>query len=462
MIAASLRSAPALPGADCAPPAVRGCPDCGWAQRLPALPPGSAARCRRCGAVLRRTWADPLRLALALNLGCLVLLAAGATNVLAVVQAEGRIRTAGLFSGPVALAQNGVWALGALVFATTVAAPLLVAGLSVYVLGGVRLRHPPPGLARAFAWRNRLRPWSMIEVFLVGYFVAYAKLGVLAQIEAGWGLLALFGFMVATIAGDAVLDPQAVWEAIAQRAPARPRRAADPAPSPASGSLPDLVCCGTCDLACRPAVPDARRGPDARCPRCGAALHRRKPNSVARTAALTLSALVLYVPANVFPVLTVIQVGRGAPSTILSGVWELAMSGDWSLAAIVFGASVAVPVLKILGLGAMLLVVLRRRPGPRQGGSRQQGHEDRHLRQAHLRHATALYRVIAVIGRWSMIDVFMESILSALVQFGTVAQVTTEPGALAFAATVLLTIFAAEGFDPRLMWMRRMRDAPER
>ena len=428
-------------------PALRSCRECGQAQRLPALPPGSTARCLRCGALLRQTWADPLRLALALNLSCLVLLAAGATNVLAVVQAEGRIRTAGLFSGPAALAQNGVWPLGALVFATTVLAPLLVAGLSVYVLGGVRLRHPPPGLALAFAWRNRLRPWSMIEVFLVGYFVAYTKLGVLAQIEAGWGVLALFGFMVATIAGDAVLDPQAVWEAIARHAPPRPPQAAEPAPRPAAGPLPDLVCCGTCDLACRPARPDAPRGPnaprvpDARCPRCGSALHRRKPGSMTRTAALTLSALVFYVLANVFPVLTVVQTGRGSPSTILSGVWELAVAGNWSLTVIVFGASIAVPVLKILGLAAMMLIVLRRPPRSRPG---------------HLRQVTALYRVIAVIGRWSMIDVFMESILSALVQFGSVAQVTTEPGALAFAATVLLTIFAADGFDPRLMW-----DAPD-
>ena len=221
---------------------------------------------------------------MALNLSCLLLFAAGATNVLAVVQAEGRTRMAGLLSGPAALAQNGVWPLGALVFATTVLAPVLVAGLSAYVLGGVRLHRPPPGLAWAFAWRNRLRPWSMIEVFLVGYFVAYTKLGVLAQIEAGWGLLALFGFMVATIAGDAVLDPQAVWEAIARHAPARPAPATDPAPASGPGPLPDLICCGTCELACRPA------GPDVRCPRCGAALHRRKPDSLARTAALTLSA----------------------------------------------------------------------------------------------------------------------------------------------------------------------------
>ncbi len=427
---------PASSGATgCTAPAVRSCRECGQAQRLPALTPGAAAHCRRCGALLRHAWADPLALPLALNLACLVLFAAGASTALAVVDAEGRRRAAGLFSGPAALAQNGLWELGALVFATTVAVPPSVASLTVYVLGGLRLRRPPPGLAWAFRLRNRLRPWSMIEVFLVGCFVAFAKLGALVHTEPGPAFFALFGFMVATIAADVVLDPQAVWEAIARRAganashfaaPGVPKEAARPARSPGPG----LLCCPACDLTC-----EAPGGPlPGRCPRCAAVLHRRKPDSVARTAALALAALVFYVPANAFPVLTVIRLERGSPSTILGGVWELLAARQWFLALIVFGASVAVPVLKILGLGAMLASVLRRQP-------------------AHcLRHATALYRVISAIGRWSMIDIFMEALLSALVQFGGIATVTTDPGALAFAATVVLTILAAESFDPRLMW----------
>ena len=139
--------------------------------------------------------------------------------------------------------------------------------------------------------------------------------------------------------------------------------------------------------------------------------------------------------------LTVIQVGRGGPSTILGGVWELLAGREWSLAAIVFGASVAVPVLKILGLGTMVAVALRRRPN--------HGHARAHV---HLQALTALYRVVSAVGRWSMIEIFMEALLSALIQFGTVATVRTDPGALAFVATVVLTIVAAECFDPRLMW----------
>ena len=383
---------------------------------------------------MRRTWAGSLPLGLSLNVAGLVLFTVAAVSVLAVVEAEGRSRTAGLFSGPAALVQNGVWELGVLVFAATVVAPPLVAGLSVYVLGGLRLRRPPPGLAAAFKLRNRLRPWSMIEVFLVGYFVAFAKLGALARMEPGPGVYALFGFMLATIAADAVLDPQAVWEAIAHRARPPAGRLAQQASSPALTP----VCCPACDLACD--APNSQE--HRRCPRCGETLHRNKPGSLSRTAALTFAAMVFYVPANVFPVLTVVQLGRGSPSTILGGVWELTAAHQWALAAIVFGASVAVPVLKILSLGVMLAVALRGR-------------------SAHLRPLTGLYRVVTVIGRWSMIDIFMESLLSALVQFGAIANVTTDPGALAFAATVVLTIFAAASFDPRLMWARgTTRGAP--
>jgi paraquat-inducible protein A len=143
----------------------------------------------------------------------------------------------------------------------------------------------------------------------------------------------------------------------------------------------------------------------------------------------------LYIPANIYPVLTVIQLGSGQPSTILGGVVELFEYGMWPLALLVFFASVAVPVLKLIGLGVLLIST---RIGSPYG----------------LRDRTVLYRVVDAIGRWSMIDIFMESILVALVQFGTIASVYPGPGAIAFAAVVILTMFAARSFDPRLMWDR--------
>ena len=159
----------------------------------------------------------------------------------------------------------------------------------------------------------------------------------------------------------------------------------------------------------------------------------RKPDSVARTWALVIAAAVLYVPANYYPVLTVMQLGAGSPSTILGGVRELVASGMYPLAALVFFASVAVPMLKLVGLTIMLVATQTGRAG-------------------WLRDRTRLYYVVRWIGRWSMIDIFMEALLGALVRFGTVVTIEPGIGAVAFCGVVILTIFAAETFDPRLMW----------
>lgn len=389
------------------------CPDCDLVQRVPPVPPGAAASCRRCGAKLRSAWPRQLDFALVASIAGLLLMLMASTTTLAVVERAGQRRMAGLLSGPLALNNYGLWELALLVGFVILVAPFVTTILLLVTLSAIRADWRPGWLALAFAWYCRLRPWSMIEVFLIGYFVAYSKLGAIMHIDSGPAFFALLAFMVTTIATDAVLDRQTVWEAIA--------------PDIRSDTSPAALSCGLCHLPSAPA---------AHCSRCGSRLHRRKPNSLARTAALAASALILYVPANVFPVLTVEQLGRGSPSTILESVWELIGSGDYPLAIIVFLASVTVPVLKIIGLGVMLAFAV--------------GLVPRHAPV----HLTQLYRIVAAIGRWSMVDIFMEAILSSLVKFGAVATVNPGPGAIAFAAVVVLTIFAAESFDPRLMWDR--------
>ena len=184
---------------------------------------------------------------------------------------------------------------------------------------------------------------------------------------------------------------------------------------------------------------------DGHCPRCGSALHGRKPGSISRTWALVIAAAVLYVPANVYPVLTVIQLGAGQPSTIMGGVEELLASQMYPLALLVFFASILVPMFKLIALVIMLLAVQLGRPEAGAG--------------VLLRERTVLYYVVAWIGRWSMVDIFMESLLGALVQFGNAVTIEPGIGALAFCAVVFITIFAAESFDPRLMWDAAGRNA---
>lgn len=189
-----------------------------------------------------------------------------------------------------------------------------------------------------------------------------------------------------------------------------------------------LVGCELCGLVSR-----HKSGGRSRCPRCQQRLHSRKPESLSRTWAFLIAAAILYIPANVFPVMTVTYFGAGEPDTILSGVVSLLAAGEVPVALVVLFASILVPVLKLVALSYLALSVHRRSSSsPRK--------------------RTRLYRLLEFIGRWSMLDIFMISILAALVQMGSVASIEAGAGATAFAAVVVLTMFAARSFDPRLIW----------
>jgi paraquat-inducible protein A len=405
---------------------LRECPDCGCFSRLPALRPGMDARCPRCDGVLRRRRRRPLDTALACATAGLLFYVLAVTAPFLEVHLSGRARVSTLNTGPAALEQQGLGLLGLAVLACTVIAPLCKLAVALTVLLGLRAPNPPRWLHVPFRWMERLSPWSMVEVYLLGLFVAYTRLVALAQVQIGVAAYALVGLMLSMVALDSALDPEAVWENLERRGVAAwpPQPVLDAAPRP--GAATRLIGCHVCHRVNRAA-------PGAPCSRCGAALHPRKAGSLARTAALTAAAMVLYIPANTYIVMNVTRLGRPNPYTILGGAQELLDAGLWPLALLVFFASITVPVLKLVGLTLMLVTTGR--------GSRWR-----------LVDRTRLYRVIDVIGRWSMIDVFMISILVSLVQFGQLANVTSDIGAVAFAGVVVLTMLAAEGFDPRLMW----------
>jgi paraquat-inducible protein A len=186
--------------------------------------------------------------------------------------------------------------------------------------------------------------------------------------------------------------------------------------------------CHTCGLLVRP-----RSGGACVCPRCGQTLHWRKPDSLARTWAFLVAAAILYLPANLLPVMATTSFGETNTDTIMSGVIYFFRTGSWLIALIIFVASICVPLVKIVVLTGLLISVQRRsnwRP----------------------RERTRLYRVTEVIGRWSMVDVFAVTVLVALVRMGGLATVEAEVGVVFFASVVVLTMFAAMSFDPRLIW----------
>jgi paraquat-inducible protein A len=395
------------------------CPDCGLFQVVPPLAPGTCAECLRCDKVLRRARRDPLRLPLVFAASGLVLYAAVIGLPFMTFAFHGRGVTTMLVTGAAALDGQGMWGLALVFLATVVLLPGLRLLALLATLVGLRQAHAPRGLAQVFRLYHLIGPWAMTEVFLLGLFVAYTRLMSLAQVSIGPAAIALGALMLATVAADASLEPEAVWDALQTRG------------LHAGGPVPDgpvAVGYRYCSLVSR-CSGDGHES----CPRCGTRLHRRKPQSLLRTWVLLLCAVILYIPANTFPVMTVVSLGRGVPNTIFSGVVELARYGMWPLAVLVFVASLTVPLLKLVGLTVMLLSV--------------------HFRWVRrLRLLTRLYRVVDVIGRWSMIDIFMLTVLTALVRLGFLASVTPGLGAVAFASVVILTMISAANFDPRLMW----------
>ena len=169
------------------------------------------------------------------------------------------------------------------------------------------------------------------------------------------------------------------------------------------------------------------------CTRCGAMVHARRPNSLVRTWALLITAAILYIPANMLPIMTVSSLGKGDPSTIMSGVIQLVQHGMIPIAAVVFIASILVPTFKLVGIALLLFSVQRRQP-------------------LSARQRILMYRFIEFIGRWSMLDIFVIAILVAVVNFGRLATIEANLGAVAFASVVILTMLAAVTFDPRLIW----------
>lgn len=189
-----------------------------------------------------------------------------------------------------------------------------------------------------------------------------------------------------------------------------------------------ILVCGECHQLNRRTVDD-----ETVCTRCGAVVHDRRPNSIVRTWALLITAAILYIPANLLPIMTVNFLGSGMPATIMEGVVELINADMVPVAAVVFVASILVPTFKLVGIALLLYSVQRHQP-------------------LSARQRIMMYRFIEWIGRWSMLDIFVIAILVTLVNFGNLASIEANLGAAAFATVVVLTMLAAVTFDPRLIW----------
>lgn len=398
------------------------CHECGLFQTIGHIPEGTIVACVGCGKQILDEKPPSHPRALAYSITALILFVIANTFPFMSFEMRGREEQSILISGVLEFFQRGFWELAAVVFAVAVMFPAVMIVGYIALLVPLTLGRVPRYAPKLLRLLQISRPWSMAEVFIFGVIVAYVKLSDLANLGVGIGCYAFVAMVLMLIAAESHLDPHHLWN--------RVRRSVQ---SVAAKHLrqTEVAGCPVCGYVC--GMPSHSRATELDCPRCGAEVTHRKPDSVSRTWALVISAAVLYIPANTYPMLTVVSFGSGNADTIISGVIELVAAGMWPVAAIVFFASILVPLLKLIGLTFLLMSV--------------------HVRSTwRPKDRTVLYRIIEFIGRWSMIDIFMISILIALVQLGNIATIEPGPAALAFAAVVILTMLASMSFDPRLIW----------
>ncbi len=393
------------------------CHDCGHVYNLPDVAAGEQLECVHCGNVImtrHRNWES--KVAALTATGLVLFVVANSFPFLGLEQA-GQIQSSNLISGVQALLGREEFILAALVFITIFLFPLLelmgLAYLLIFRYAGVRA----PFLGQVLHLLHISRPWSMLEIFLIGVLVSSIKLAGMALLIPGPGLYAFLGLVLVLISCHLFLDREEIWDWL------------DPDNYYANDLGEHLNACRCCDAL----IGDSLLELDSQCPRCGTSVHRRWPSSVQKTWALLIAAALLYIPSNILPIMRTTNLGYTVEDTIFSGVLHLAEAGDLPIALLIFIASIVIPLAKLIVMAYLLLSVS-------------------HLGTREPRQLAIMFRVTEFVGRWSMIDVFVVSILVALVQFGLLANV--EPGAalLCFAGVVVLTMLAAETFDSKLIW----------
>jgi paraquat-inducible protein A len=396
------------------------CHDCGQLVRLPGMPDKTIARCFRCGAKLFVNTSDTIDRTLALLFTSLIFFIIANIYPFLAMRIEGFVQQTNLITGIFTLYHQGMPGLASLVLLTILILPLYqILGL-IYIFLPMKLGYVPWKTAYIFRTIRHLRPWVMMEVYMLGILISMVKLAKMATIIPGIASLAFMVLIIVLTATISGLNSDDVWKRL-----------------PMKGKMLSgdgkkefiLIGCHSCSLLCRTPIIKA----SYTCPRCQAPLHIRKTNSLHRTWALIFAAAVFYFPANILPITLTSALGYEQADTILSGVIYFLFSGSWHIALVIFVASVIVPIMKIIILIYLLISVHKKsvwKP------------EDR----------TRLYRITEAVGRWSMVDVYVVTILVSLVQLGTMANIVAGPGAVYFSVVVVITMIAAESFDPRLIW----------
>lgn len=411
---------------------LRACSACDMVSAIPVLRPGEQACCPRCGHILARRHLHPVQRSIALAMSALISLLVAVAFPFISMDTNGLDSQIALPETAATLVSVNQPLVAFIVSCTAIVLPGLYL-VGVILMQANVLRRVPRAysdvIARLF---SRMHPWMMADVFMVAALVSLVKLTDIGEVQLGVSFWAYCVFALLLLKTTRSVDIDLLWFKLAGEPP--------PDLSIRCGinaAEQHAVGCKTCGLVnalpARDSQSNISKPDNYVCQRCGSDLYVRKPNSEQLTWALLLTAAILYIPANAYPMMITTSLGQSHASTIIGGMMELWQHGSEPVAVIIFVASVLVPIVKMLVL--VLLLWLARHPGPLNAQQK-----------------TRLYRITELIGRWSMVDVFVVAIMVALIQSGNLMSVLPGPAALAFCAVVITTMLAAMAFDPRLLW----------
>lgn len=406
------------------------CPHCDWVTSVSVTTEESSPtqiRCERCGHRITHQTAHQATTLKWYALSAMLMLVMSMLYSFLGFSAKGvehRIRFTDTIE---VLLTNHFVALGILLSLLLIL-PVIYLLLAMYVASAIERKRTFPALKLSLRMLWGIEPWLMMDVFLVGILVALIKLHSMAHVEFGLSFWPFCLFVVLLIKTLLLCDSVWLWDSLF------------PQPTPASlhsgvareQGFAVCQCCGA-----------VSHGLQGYCPRCSTHVESRTKGHQQKTVALLIASCVMFIPANWFPIMDTAFLGSSHGSTIIGGVILLWATGSYPIALVVFIASVVVPIFKILLLSWLCW-------------------QSRHQQARSAKQLQHFYFFTELIGRWSMIDIFVVAILTALVQLGSLMRIIPGPAIIAFASVVVLTMLAAQSFDPRSFWdnPRSLRDTP--
>ncbi|ART81082.1 paraquat-inducible protein A [Oceanisphaera avium] len=407
---------------------LRVCHECDLLLALPRLKNGENAHCPRCEHQLVKRHTNAAERSLALALSTLIALALSVAFPFLSFNISGIGNRIELTDTAATLVSLHYPLIALSVLLTVIILPALYLCSLVWLSIGMIQQKKLPRSRRIARTLGYMTPWMMADVFVIGTLVSLIKIIGMADIELGLSFWTFCVYALLLLLTIQSVDRDWLWQYL------------DPHPKAPSqvhlgysASLQGLAGCNICGLVNR--VDNVAPGKKARCLRCDETLHPYQGVNVQATLALLFASLVMYLPANLYPIMITTSLGDTQASTILGGVLLFFQSGDWPIAIIILTASILVPVCKMLIL--LWLCYVARQPKAALTPLKR----------------TQLYRITEFIGRWSMVDVFVVAILVALIRNGTLMSIEPGAAALSFTVVVVLTMLAAILFDPRSIWL---------